>query len=1446
MAIKKTLAKLLARLWLSLAALIILLAVVVSLARAFLPFIHLYHDDIEALVSDKLNAQVTFGRISGDWKSQGPSLQLTDIVVKSPDRRNTPVAMEELMITVNLWRSLWHLRFVTDEIKLINSRIEIDLDSLNQSMSHSSNPEPASDYSSTDFLIETLLGQNDVVLSDIGFNFYNQQKSYPELKINQLVINNYDDVHQLTGQILQQGGGALNIVTEIYGDPRLPNSNIESYLQGVSVELPDLPLFESLVAGRIKQGTLSGEIWASWNYKGWQQVVADISVNAVDFSIKERTFFYPDISTLLTWKRHSKINSEFQLKKFKAVSESSGEIDLAGLTVTVQKGKSTQLKLKYQNVEPGKLNNIWALMMIEPELQDWFLEANPQVKIKDLLLTVEKKNDKWDVISGYMNVPEAKLSRTSITPELPMLSGKLFINDNNVRYHLNAGSGQVDYGDLFIGPVETKAMSLQGEFIIFEGGSYLTFDALDLTLKHANILARGNLYFPDNQPAELSLQAELSQTNLKNKKQLMPVGIMDDSLISYLDESVLGGDLTLARFNFQTVLEGDVIEHPATTFDILGFVENLDYKYQPDFPKLEQLDATLFFDQNGMFIESTKGTLWNINVTKATAVIRDFSATIPLLDLNIEATTDHKSARRLIDDSMLKQLLGDLLSDIQPAGTLSASTQLRIPLEGDGDIKVDGKVSLNENDVYLPSVDLTPEKVSGSVLFNENKVWSNNLSANLFGEKQSIVIDTEDYDGSQRLTLKSNGKVNTKAVLDWLLPNNRLDVFGEADIKLNSWFCLEKCTAGNTGISIVSNLVGTELNLPKPLGKSSDKEMLVNVTLDQTGEQQNIRFNVGQDLIANLQYNQDSGQYYLSQGTVSLNEKNTAVELIQDHLSMSVSLKQASLAEWLDSVSDFTAAFTNDADNESTNTGANQAVPLVINFEIEALSAWGIPVNNVTAKMVESESGGFQIDFNSNDVNGRVNLLEQGEVELVFDKLNLSRELLDQLSEDNKASLANGRNVSQSNVNESELSATSNDSDTNNENKGGTGEDSPTSSIDLTTLPELKITCNECSVYGYDLGKVSLVNASGKHDVQITGRVEKDNQLNAPLLYTWNKADNVSELRAQYHSPALGALLRNWGFKVGIKESRAAGDIKLLWPGTVSDFNVAGLSGGLTMSLSKGYLEEVSDAKARIFSLFSLQSLLRRLTLDFSDIYKDGFFYDSINGQFGIRDGRIITEQFAIDGNAAEVKISGMVDLGQETLDQYAQVTPKLTSSLPVIAGWAVEPTTGVLVWLLSKVFEPAIDVISNIDYRLVGSWQSPQVIELNKSTREVELTDDQLKAIQKVQQKDNPSLDDLTPEAIEKEKAKEQAEKEKAKLEKAEKEKSKESKPDEIQNNKNQKADLQKSDLQKSEHQKDIIDNEKIDNEKTDNEKNKNRTGQQKKKQNNYNNVTSILRKAA
>ena len=42
--------------------------------------------------------------------------------------------------------------------------------------------------------------------------------------------------------------------------------------------------------------------------------------------------------------------------------------------------------VNYQDIEPGQLNSLWALLMGEEALQRWFLTANPQLRIKDFRL----------------------------------------------------------------------------------------------------------------------------------------------------------------------------------------------------------------------------------------------------------------------------------------------------------------------------------------------------------------------------------------------------------------------------------------------------------------------------------------------------------------------------------------------------------------------------------------------------------------------------------------------------------------------------------------------------------------------------------------------------------------------------------------------------------------------------------------------------------------------------------------------------------------------------------------------------------------------------------------------------------------------------------------------------------------------------------------------------
>ncbi len=1288
MSFARIFARLLNRIWLIIAALVISLAVLVSLARAFLPFINLIHTDIEQFLSTKLGAQVRFASISAGWKNQGPELSLSDILITTNDQTQTPLTVESVKVAINFWQSLYQFRLVTDEVRLSNSRVEFDLNSSLFSLKGLTSDDQV--YSGSDVFIDTLLGQNDVVVNDIRVVFYRDGKAFPELRLNELLIQNFDHIHQLSGELYQEGGGAMHLVLELYGDPRLPGSKSEFYMQSEQVNLVQLPLVDQLFAGRIKQGKLNGEIWADWTYEGWQQSHVDIELTPVEFSIKEQTFSYQSIRATTHWKNIAPQYSEVRLSEFKAIAEDDSVVDLGGIELVIDKRHQPNMQLKYQNVEPGRLNGVWALLMDEPELQQWFLAANPQFNIDRLDLFAEVVDGSWELTKGNMQLSQVRLSRTKSSPETPPMSGEVNISGDEVWFRLISESGELDYRPLFRYPIPLSKLEIDGRLLSFSEGSQLRFDRVYIETEHTETMAQGNVFFHQNAAPELSLQAEILRADVAAKSLYLPVQAMDEGLVEYLDTAVEGGQLKFAQLNMQVRLVESLLSQPDASFEILGQINDLDYQYQPDFPKLDKLDALLFFDQNSMHIEALKGQFEKLMVKRASAMIKNFSGSPPVLELDIRAETDLSSAQKLVEQSRLKSLLGNLLHDIQPQGRFNAQTRINIPLEGDEAVSLKGKVSLAGNQVELPEIKLSIGKVKADVEFDDSKIWAKRLSADVLGGKTVGSITTEEFDGSKRLRIKANGHVNTAEALDWVVPNSHLPVKGDTDVAVDAWFCIRDCTGNTLGVEVQSSLSRAQVELPEPFRKSADETWPLKVTLSQSNNNQQLQFQVNSKLIAGFNYVKQNDTFQLSHGSLLIGESNTAIEWVQDHLALNIQLQQADLLEWLQQTKDLLSSLKEQA------AQSGSSVPLKAQFSINTLMVAGVPLQKVFAHFTQRGDEPIKIVFVSEEGEGSVTLHNNDEIEIQLQKFELSEELLQQMSQ----------------------------------------QESSSQILNFEGWPNLVVRCEECSVFGINLNQLETRLIPRGDQLNIEGFVNRGDLLYAPYLIQWNATDNSTRLQSSFRSTRFGNLLRDWGFKVGINGSDATGQVGLDWSGAPYQFELSKLNGGMSVILGAGSIEEVSDAKARIFSLFSLQSLLRRLTLDFKDIYQKGFFYESMSGSFGLKDGVVVTDQFLIKGNAADVSIGGMVDLDRELFDQHVMVTPKVTSSLPVLAGWAVEPTTGIMVWLLSKIFEPAIDVITNIEYRVVGVWDSPQVIELGKSIREVKLTDEQLEAIRQVHEK--------------------------------------------------------------------------------------------------------------
>ena len=70
--------------------------------------------------------------------------------------------------------------------------------------------------------------------------------------------------------------------------------------------------------------------------------------------------------------------------------------------------------------------------------------------------------------------------------------------------------------------------------------------------------------------------------------------------------------------------------------------------------------------------------------------------------------------------------------------------------------------------------------------------------------------------------------------------------------------------------------------------------------------------------------------------------------------------------------------------------------------------------------------------------------------------------------------------------------------------------------------------------------------------------------------------------------------------------------------------------------------------------------------------------------------------------------------------------SPKVTSSLPVILAWMVNPVSGVAAYALDEMFQSA-EVISKINFKVSGDLDNPTVTELERNSKQVTIPADAL-----------------------------------------------------------------------------------------------------------------------
>ena len=252
-----------------------------------------------------------------------------------------------------------------------------------------------------------------------------------------------------------------------------------------------------------------------------------------------------------------------------------------------------------------------------------------------------------------------------------------------------------------------------------------------------------------------------------------------------------------------------------------------------------------------------------------------------------------------------------------------------------------------------------------------------------------------------------------------------------------------------------------------------------------------------------------------------------------------------------------------------------------------------------------------------------------------------------------------------------------------------------------------------------------LSNVGVETDHHPRGMVINNISINDPHLQVTGKGswlrrswrlDEETTFSFKLSSQNMGDALQHLGYSRYVDKSKAQAALNWQWPGAPYRFSWGSLTGNSSIEFEKGILSDVDPgAGGRFLGLFNLLHLPKRLSLDFADVYKKGFAFDSINGTYVFGGGDAVTQDTEITASAADLTMMGRIGVEDQDYDLIAIVRPH--SSVATLAGGTLiaGPTIGVGLMLLQEIFD--IELIGKDIHTIKGSWSDPVVKNISSDS---------------------------------------------------------------------------------------------------------------------------------
>ena len=279
-------------------------------------------------------------------------------------------------------------------------------------------------------------------------------------------------------------------------------------------------------------------------------------------------------------------------------------------------------------------------------------------------------------------------------------------------------------------------------------------------------------------------------------------------------------------------------------------------------------------------------------------------------------------------------------------------------------------------------------------------------------------------------------------------------------------------------------------------------------------------------------------------------------------------------------------------------------------------------------------------------------------------------------------------------------------------------------------MPALDIVVDDFELRGKRLGRLEIEAANrstGGRDAVREWRLSKFNlvlpEAQLAATGTWG-AGAVPGVRGQSRAAMdftltlvdTGALLERLGMGKVVRGGKGSFTGSVSWPGSPLSPDTAKMTGQLQVAIDAGQFLKANPGAARLLGVFSLQSLQRRLLLDFRDLFEEGFVFDNVTGDLKLGQGVATTNNLRMRGPSAVVLMEGEADIERETQNLRVVVVPEINAGTASLAYAFINPAIGLGTFMAQYFLRKPIAEAGTREFRVTGPWDDPKVDRIERA----------------------------------------------------------------------------------------------------------------------------------